>query len=124
MSNDKYIQYMENAGGVVPIAVFGNDWEPIGGTLLDSMIRKGEVELQGMDVVLISPDSKYGKPKEVNYMIGQRAIYADTIVTVCHPENDSHLHPTGNSIWIDNPQRGYKHHIAAHNLKPLPNGQV
>lgn len=54
MSNDKYIQYMKNVGGRISVGAFSEDWEPIGGAVLDSMLAKGEVVLDGLEVVLVN----------------------------------------------------------------------
>lgn len=59
----------------------------------------------------------------MNYMIGQRVIYANVIVTICPPERDD-LDALDNNIWIDNPAVGHKHWVAKTNLTPLPNGQL
>ena len=56
------------------------------------------------------------------YMIGQRAIYYGVIVTVCAaPEDFSNY---DDYIWVDNPEKQYKHYVSISNLKPLPNGQL
>jgi hypothetical protein len=56
------------------------------------------------------------------FMIGQRVIYSNTICTVCKPENNDSTRDDW--IWIFNPERGYAHCAAEHNLKPLPSGQL
>lgn len=53
--DDKYIQYMINAGGRVSIGKFDDDWQPIAGILLDNMITQGNVVLDDLDVVLTLP---------------------------------------------------------------------
>lgn len=58
------------------------------------------------------------------YMIGQRAIYQNVIVTICAtPEYYGRVNDD-TEIWIDNPERDYKHYVDIKNLKPLPNGQL
>lgn len=56
-----------------------------------------------------------------NYLIGQRVIYSNAICTICAPEKDT---PPTDWIWLYNPIREYKHAVAEHNIKPLPNGQL
>lgn len=53
---------------------------------------------------------------EKEYMIGQRVIYGSVICVVCAPLSDD--------MWIDNPEKGYKHWVSKGNIKPLPNGQL
>ena len=53
------------------------------------------------------------------YMIGQRVVYGGVICLICAPE-DKH----SSNIWVDNPERGYKHGVARSNIEPLPNGQL
>lgn len=53
-------------------------------------------------------------------MIGQRVVYHGVICTVCAPEDGI---PTTN-VWVDNPEKGYKHWASPDNIKPLPNGQL
>lgn len=59
------------------------------------------------------------KPK--GFMIGQRVIYQNVICTVCTAD---HNHTDKDCIWIDNPERGYRHWVAEHNVQPLPGGQL
>lgn len=48
-------------------------------------------------------------------MIGQKVLYQNVICTVCKPEHEDNC----GWIWVDNPERGYKHGVAPSNLKPL-----
>ncbi|MBL4904258.1 MAG: hypothetical protein JKY62_16670 [Desulfocapsa sp.] len=56
------------------------------------------------------------------YMIGQRVIYHNVICRICIPETAHEL--TEDRIWINNPEKGYKHWVSKSNIKPLPNGQL
>jgi hypothetical protein len=53
MPEDKYIKYMKNVGGRISIGKFHDDWDPIGGRLLQNMLNKGEVVRDGFDIVLV-----------------------------------------------------------------------
>lgn len=58
---------------------------------------------------------------EVNtFKIGQRVLYQNVICVVCPSETKEGIH----RLWIDNPERGYKHWVSPHNIQPLPNGQL
>lgn len=54
------------------------------------------------------------------FIIGQRVIYYDVICIICKPENNN----CGKWIWIDNPEKGYKHAVDKNALQPLPGGQL
>jgi len=56
----------------------------------------------------------------MEYMIGQQVIYGDVIYVVCKPEDGSRDH----WIWVDNPERGYKHAVNSNDIKPLSNNQL
>jgi hypothetical protein len=64
----------------------------------------------------------------MQYLIGQRVILNGTeIGTVRHP----HTHQiaqwapnTDAALWVFSPEKGYASHYSAHNIKPLPNGQL
>jgi hypothetical protein len=51
--SDKYVQYMKNVGGRISIGAFNDDWEPIGGILLDNLINNGDVIIEDLQVVLV-----------------------------------------------------------------------
>lgn len=53
MKSDKYLQYMKNVGGRISVGAFNDDWEPIGGTLLDSLLSNGDVIIEDLYVVLV-----------------------------------------------------------------------
>lgn len=56
----------------------------------------------------------------MNFMIGQRVIYGNVICVVCAPENTMYA----DKLWIDNPEKEYKHWVDEKNLKALPGGQL
>jgi hypothetical protein len=49
------------------------------------------------------------------YMIGERVIYQNVVCTICRPEYKE----SSFDVWIDNPERGYKHGVDEANLTPL-----
>ena len=53
-------------------------------------------------------------------MIGQRVIYQNVICVVCSPEDAM----CADKIWIDNPEKGYKHWVDENNIRPLPGCQL
>lgn len=55
----------------------------------------------------------------MRYLIGQRVIYHNVIVTICKPERKGCTR-----TWVDNPEKGYPHWVDECNIKPLPNGQL
>jgi hypothetical protein len=54
------------------------------------------------------------------FIVGQRVIYQNVICTIAPPDHMRDFE----KIWINNPERGYKHWVSPSNLKPLPNGQL
>ena len=52
----------------------------------------------------------------MNYMIGEQVIYMGVICTICAPD---HNRTDLDAIWIDNPEKGYKHTASEINLKPF-----
>ena len=60
------------------------------------------------------------------YLIGQRVLYGNVICTVCvpYPKQQKSNTTEDTEIWIDNPEKGYKHFVSKDNIKPLPNGQL
>jgi len=44
---------MKNVGGRISVGAFNDDWEPIGGTLLDSLLSNGDVIIEDLYVVLV-----------------------------------------------------------------------
>jgi len=121
-----------------PRCACGDSWPC---EIRDKALYEGGIAL-GPEAGLSSQQSYIGlttaNPEDkqpYKYMIGQRAIYQDVIVTVCAtPEyyGDQCLGSNAgkrvvsetDEIWIDNPEREYKHYVDIKNLKPLPNGQL
>jgi len=58
----------------------------------------------------------------MKYMIGQRVIYHNVICVVCKPSDPRDQN--SKEVWVDDPERGYKHWVAWSNIKPLPGGQL
>ena len=60
------------------------------------------------------------------YFIGQRVLYGNVLCTVVPPETDPNdpAYLSGRIVWVDNPEKGYKHWVSVGNAKPLPNGQL
>lgn len=60
----------------------------------------------------------------MGYMIGQRVvIYGKVIGTVAKPERND-MPNTEDRLWVFNPENNYASQYDAHNIKPLPNGQL
>lgn len=58
------------------------------------------------------------------FMIGQRVIFQGVICVVCKPETSTINKGCAVDVWLDNPERGYKHFADEGNVAPLPNGQL